>query len=115
MVKIVIPVSDRKGEEISNYFGRAPYFAWFDLSSGKIREKGVISNDSIDFGGMWLPPEHMMAMGADVVISTSIGERAIQRLQERNIAVLQAHEMKTDRCIKEYLEGKLKELTKDCL
>ena len=112
---IVIPVSDRKGENVSNYFGRAPYFAWFDLSSGKIMERGVIANDSIDFDGMWLPPEHMMAMGANVVISTSIGERAIQRLQEKNITVLQTREMKTDRCIKEYLEGTLKELTRDCL
>ncbi len=43
MVKIVIPVADEKGERVSAHFGRAPYFAWFEVESGNIVDRGVSS------------------------------------------------------------------------
>lgn len=115
MVKVVIPVADEKGERVSAHFGRAPYFAWFEVKSGEIVDRGIAPNDSSHFGGLGLPPERMMALGADVVISSGMGIRAIQQFQDSTVAVLQAIHESTERSIQDYLEGKLVELTEGCL
>ena len=115
MVKVVIPVADEKGERVSAHFGRASYFAWFEVKSGEIVDRGIAPNDSSHFGGLGLPPERMMALGADVVISSGMGMRAIQQFQNSTVAVLQAIHESTERSIQDYLEGKLVELTEGCL
>jgi len=115
LVKVVIPVADEKGERVSAHFGRAPYFAWFEVKSGEIVDRGIAPNDSSHFGGLGLPPERMMALGADVVISSGMGMRAIQQFQNSTVAVLQAIHESTERSIQDYLEGKLVELTEGCL
>lgn len=115
MVKVVIPVADEKGERVSAHFGRAPYFAWFDVESGEIVDKGLAPNDSSHFGGQGLPPERMMALGADIVISAGMGMKAIQMFQNSTVAVLQAVNESTEQSIKDYVEGNLQELTEGCL
>ena len=115
MVKIVIPVADEKGERVSAHFGRAPYYGWFEVTSGRIVDRGVALNDSSHFGGIGLPPERMMALGADVVISAGMGMRAIQMFQNSTVAVLQAINESTEKSIKDFVEGKLEELTEGCL
>ena len=115
MVKVVIPAADEKGELVSAHFGRAPYFAWFNVESGKIKERGVAPNDSSHFGGQGMPPERMMAMGADVVISAGMGMKAIQLFQDSTVAVLQAVTDSTVQSVQDYIDGRLKELTEGCL
>jgi predicted Fe-Mo cluster-binding NifX family protein len=115
MVRIVIPVADEQGMHVSAHFGRAPYFAWFDVNSGEIADKGVAPNDSSHFGGQGLPPERMMALGADVVISSGMGMKAIQTFQNSTVAVLRAVNESTEQSINDFVEGKLEELTEGCL
>ena len=115
MVRVVIPVADDQGKKVSAHFGRAPYFAWFDVNSGKIVEKGVAPNDSSHFGGQGLPPERMMALGADVVISVGMGMKAIQAFQNSTVAVLRAVNESTEQSINDFVEGRLEELTEGCL
>ena len=115
MVRIVIPVADEKGKQVSAHFGRAPYYAWFEVSSGKIVDSGIAPNDSSHFGGQGLPPERMMALGAEVVISAGMGMKAIQIFQNSTVAVLKAENESTERSINDFVEGKLTELTEGCL
>jgi len=115
LVKIVIPVEDENGRRLSNHFGRAPYFAWFQVENREVVDQGVTINDSSHFGGVGLPPERMMALGADVVITTGMGVRAIQMFQENNVAVLQARSQDVAQTIADFIDGRLKELTEGCL
>ena len=115
MVKVVIPVADEKGKKISAHFGRAPFFAWYEVSSGRIVDRGMAVNDSSHFGGMQLPPERMMALGADIVISSGMGMRAIQMFQNSTVAVLRAVNENTEQSIMDFIGGKLEELTEGCL
>ena len=115
MVKIVIPVKGEKGEFVSDHFGRAPYFAWFNVESGSILDRGVTPNDSSHFGGDNLPPARMMAMGAEIVISAGMGQRAIAMFQNSNVAVLRTVNPSTMQSIKDFSEGRLQELTEGCL
>ena len=107
MVKVVIPVADEKGEKISAHFGRAPYFAWYEVSSGRIVDRGLAVNDSSHFGGMQLPPERMMALGADVVISSGMGMRAIQMFQNSTVAVLRAVNENAEQSIMDFIGGNI--------
>ncbi len=115
MVKIVVPVADREAKHLSAHFGRAPYFAWFQMEDGEVVESGVTPNDSSHFGGRGLPPERMMAMGADVVISSGMGQRAIKMFQSSAVAVLQAINPEVARSLEDFKEGRLSELTEGCL
>jgi predicted Fe-Mo cluster-binding NifX family protein len=115
MVKIVIPVADKEAISLSAHFGRAPYFAWFQMEDGEVVDRGVTPNDSSHFGGRGLPPERMMAMGADVVISSGMGQRAIQMFQSSTVAVLQARSQDVAQSIEDFKEGRLAELTEGCL
>ena len=115
MVKIVIPVADGKGDYVSAHFGRAPYYAWYQVEEGKIVDRGVAPNDSSHFGGQGLPPERMMALGAEVVISAGMGMKAIMMFQEKNLPVLQALNESVEVSIQDFVDGKLTELTEGCL
>ncbi|MGD2142234.1 MAG: NifB/NifX family molybdenum-iron cluster-binding protein [Candidatus Bathyarchaeota archaeon] len=115
MVKIVIPVSDKEGERLSAHFGRAPYFAWFRIDGGKIVEKGLIPNDSEHFGGVGLPPERIASLEPDVVITTGMGIRAINRFQRMRVAVLQARSEFSKENLDLFVRGELTELTEGCL
>lgn len=115
MVKIVIPASDEKGELLSAHFGRAPYFAWFDIDEGKVVEKGIVPNDSEHFGGVGRPPERIAHLRPDVVVTTGMGMRAINMFQRMGVAVLQARSQRSEENLDLFVKGELTELTEGCL
>ena len=115
MTKIVIPAEDVTGETLSAHFGRAPFFAWFAVESGKVTESGVVPNDSDHFGGTGSPPEKIRSLGGEVVISSGMGMRAIQMFQDLEIAVLQGTSLRSFDNVEAFIRGELRELTEGCL
>jgi predicted Fe-Mo cluster-binding NifX family protein len=115
MVKIVIPAADKSGETLSAHFGRAPFFAWYVVDSGQIKESGVVPNDSDHFGGTGHPPEKIRSLGGDVVVSSGMGMKAIQMFQELGIAVLQGTYPGSLENVEAFIRGELQELTQGCL
>jgi predicted Fe-Mo cluster-binding NifX family protein len=114
-MKIVIPVLDMEGEQLSAHFGRAPFFAWFEIKDGKVIERGVVPNDSEHFGGVGLPPERISMLKPDVVITTGMGMRAISMFQQMSVAVLQAKREGSTENLELFSKGELSELTEGCL
>jgi predicted Fe-Mo cluster-binding NifX family protein len=115
MVKVVIPAADESGETLSAHFGRAPYFAWYVVESGKVKARGVVPNDSEHFGGMGSPPEKIRSLGGEVVVSQGMGIKAIQLFQSFNIAALQATNPRSLENVEAFIRGELQELTQGCL
>jgi predicted Fe-Mo cluster-binding NifX family protein len=115
MVKIVIPVEDESGETLSAHFGRAPYFAWYVVEQGKVKESGVVPNDSEHFGGTGSPPEKIRSLGGEVVVSQGMGMKAIQMFQSFNIAALLAKNPRSLDNVDAFIRGELQELTQGCL
>lgn len=115
MVKIVIPVLDETGDRLSAHFGRAPYFAWFDIEDGEVVSSGVVPNDSEHFGGTGLPPDRILQLRPEAVITFGMGRRAIGRFQTASVAVLQAAASRTEENLERFLGGELTELTQGCL
>jgi predicted Fe-Mo cluster-binding NifX family protein len=115
MVKLFIPITDESGATISAHFGRVPYYAWYVIESGEVKESGVVPNDSDHFGGVGSPPERIRSRGGEVVISAGMGMKAIQMFQEFNIAVLQGISPNSMENVEAFIRGELKELTQGCL
>ena len=115
MVKIVIPVSDDSGEFLSGHFGRAPYFAWFELEGGNVVDRGLVPNDSEHFGGTGRPPDRILQLRPDAVITVGMGWRAISRFQNAGVAVLQSVGSLAEENLHRFLRGELEELTEGCL
>jgi len=115
MVRIVIPVADGDGESLSDHFGRAPYFAWYELEAGEIVDRGLVPNDSEHFGGTGLPPDRILQLRPGAVITVGMGPRAINRFQGEGVAVLQASGRRAEENVERFLRGELRELTEGCL
>ena len=114
-MKVVIPTEDATGKTISGHFGRAPYFAWFQVEDGDIKESGVVPNTSDHFGGTGSPPEKVKALGADAMITMGMGMKAINLFQGYGVAVLKATSASSTDNIAELSGGRLQELTEGCL
>jgi predicted Fe-Mo cluster-binding NifX family protein len=111
---IVIPVTDESASRVSEHLGRSPYFVWYSLENGKIVDRGKVPNDSIHFGGSGTPPEKIIKLGAQVVVSYGMGAGALSRFKEKKVVVLEAVSPSPIQNLAAYTKGELKELTKGC-
>lgn len=115
--KIVIPVEDANGlnAKLSQHFGRAPYFAAVELDeNGKVLNLQMVPNKSEHFGGMGKPPEIILSLKPNAVITYGMGFRALNMFQSANVAVLQTSKDFVKDVIEAYNRDELVELTEGC-
>lgn len=116
-IKIVIPVENANGlnARLSQHFGRAPYFATVELDeNGKVLSLQMVPNKSEHFGGVGKPPEIILSLKPDVVITYGMGFRALNMFQSANVAVLQTDKDFVKEVIEAYNRNELVELTEGC-
>jgi len=117
-VRIVVPVEDEGGlnAQLSEHFGRAPYFAVIDLDeNGHISNQQMVPNVSEHFGGTGLPPDRILQLKPDALIAYGMGPRALGIFQDARVAVLRATANTVREVIAAYNKGMLVELTEGCL
>ncbi|MBU7031672.1 MAG: NifB/NifX family molybdenum-iron cluster-binding protein [Theionarchaea archaeon] len=85
-MKVGIPTLGTRGlsEEISPHFGRAPTFTIVDDGT---REIQVIENTSEHLGGVGKPPELLAEHGAEVMLCSGLGPRAVHMFESYGIRV----------------------------
>ncbi|MCW3994396.1 MAG: NifB/NifX family molybdenum-iron cluster-binding protein [Candidatus Bathyarchaeota archaeon] len=116
-MEIVIPVEDVNGlnSRLSQHFGRAPYFTVVELDeNGKVLNLQIVPNKSEHFGGMGKPPEIILNLRPNAVVTCGMGPRALGMFQNANIAVLQANKNIVKDLIDAYKRDELVELTEGC-
>jgi predicted Fe-Mo cluster-binding NifX family protein len=116
-VRIAIPVEDANGlnARLSQHFGRAPYFAVVELDeNGKVFSLQTVPNKSGHLGGVGQPPEIIMRLRSDAVVTYDMGFRALNIFQSANVAVLQTNKDFVKDVIEAYNRGELVELTEGC-
>jgi predicted Fe-Mo cluster-binding NifX family protein len=117
MARIVIPVTDEKGvdSQLSEHFGRAPYFSVFVVDDdGKVLAYKTVPNESEHFGGVGFPPDRILQLNPDAVITYGMGPRALARFQNAKVAVLRANASLARDVLLAYTRDKLEELTEGC-
>ena len=116
-MKIVIPVEDANGldSRLSQHFGRAPYFTVVELDeNGKVLSLQMVPNKSEHFGGMGKPPEIILNLRPNAVITYGMGPRALGMFQSANIAVFQANKNIVEDLVEAYKRDELVELAEGC-
>ena len=117
-VRIVVPVEDESGLEalLSGHFGRAPYFAVVDLDeNGRVLNQRTVPNVSEHFGGTGRPPDRILQLNPDAIITYGMGPRGLSIFQNARVAVLRATTNTVKGVIAAYNKGELEELTEGCL
>jgi predicted Fe-Mo cluster-binding NifX family protein len=114
--RIVIPAEDGNGlnARLSEHFGRAPYFIIVELEDGNISNVQVVPNESEHFGGFGRPPDRILQLRPNAVITYGMGPRALSIFQEARIAVLKANADTVKDVVEAYRQDKLEELTEGC-
>jgi len=106
-MKVCIPTY--KGgldDYVCEHFGRAESFTIYDTETGEVK---VVRNTSEHFGGIGRPPELIRAAGADAVICSGMGAKAIALFKSFGIKVYMGASGRVRDAIDQFLAGKLVE------
>ena len=115
--RIVVPIVDESGLDarLSEHFGRAPYFAVIDLDeNGRISSQRTVPNRSEHFGGRGRPPDRILQLRPNALITYGMGPRALGIFQNARVAVLRANANTVKDVIAAYNNDELEELTEGC-
>jgi len=115
--RIVVPVADESGlnAQLSEHFGRAPYFAVIDLDeNGHISSHRTVPNTSEHFGGTGRPPDRILQFQPNALITYGMGPRALEIFQNARVAVLRANTSTVRGVVEAYKNDQLVELTEGC-
>jgi len=85
-VKVCVPTSGRGGcdDAVSEHFGRAPTYTVVDTEDWRVN---VFENTSEHMGGSGKPPEQIAQTGAQVLVCSGLGPRAIGLFESYGIEV----------------------------
>jgi predicted Fe-Mo cluster-binding NifX family protein len=85
-MKICVPTNGQGGYDdvVCEHFGRAPTFTVVDTDGNTVK---VVGNTSEHMGGSGKPPEQIAMTGAQVLVCSGLGPRAIGMLESIGIEV----------------------------
>jgi len=116
-VRIVIPVVDESGldAQISEHFGRTPFFAVIDLDeNGQMIDQKTVPNAGEHFGGGGRRAGFILNLKPNVIIAYGMGPRGLSIYQGEQVAVLRANSHTVKDVIIAYNRDELEELTEGC-
>lgn len=115
-VRIVIPTLENGFDaQLSEHFGRAPYFTVVDLDEdGHVTDQKTITNESEHFGGTGHPPDRILQLKPDALITYGMGPRALDIFQNAKVAVLRTNANTVREVVTAYNKNELEELTEGC-
>jgi predicted Fe-Mo cluster-binding NifX family protein len=115
--RIVVPVIDERVQaaQLSQHFGRAPYFAVVDIDDdNQVIKEQTIANTSEHFGGVGRPPDRILQLKPDALITYGMGPRALTIFQNARVAVLRTTALTVGDVVTLYTDDALEELTEGC-
>lgn len=108
MKKIAVPV---EGSKVSVHFGHAPEFKLYNIEGKKISNEIVIENPGHKPG---LLPKLLSEKGADLIIASGMGQKAISIFEDNNIKVICGVTGEAETAVKNYLAGNLNTASNAC-
>ena len=109
-MKVCLPTTGKGGLDdlVSEHFGRSPTFTVVDTDSEQVR---IVSNTSEHMGGTGKPPELIAQTGAQVLICSGLGPRAIEMLGSHGIQVYVGASGTVKEAVKMWKDGRLEPAT----
>jgi len=113
-MKIAISSMDENIEgNVSDVFGRCPYFIIAEIKDNKIEKTETIKNKSIDqtSGAGVSTAQFVAEQDVKVVITGNVGPRALDVLSQFDIKIYSGDGIIKE-VLQEFIDGKLKEIKK---
>ncbi|MFW5924491.1 MAG: NifB/NifX family molybdenum-iron cluster-binding protein, partial [archaeon] len=94
-MRVCVPTTDDAGRtaQLSDHFGRAPYYTIVDTETDEIE---VVPNESRHRGGTKMPPTYVAEYDVDAVLLDHVGKRGMELFDEHGIDVLQTDDGTVD-------------------
>ncbi len=111
-MKIAISSTDKNIESnVSDIFGRCPYFVIAEIEDGETKRTEIVENKSTDqMSGAGISAAQLIAeRNVNAVITGNVGPRALDVLRQFNIAVYYGDGLIKE-VLKEFIDGKLKKI-----
>jgi len=111
-MKIAISSIDKNIDgNVSDVFGRCPYFIIIEIKDQKIEKTEVLENENINqMGGAGISTAQLMAeKDINVVITGNVGPRALNVLKQFNVEVYFGKGV-VKNVLQEFIDGKLKKI-----
>jgi predicted Fe-Mo cluster-binding NifX family protein len=108
-MRIAVSVEEQRGldSQVSPHFGRCPFFALVDVEDKKVGTVKVVANP---FFGNHQPgevPAFIHQMGAGVMVTGGMGERAVAFFAQYGIEAVTGAEGTAGEAVAQYLSGGL--------
>lgn len=116
-VRLVVPSSEEKelDSRLSQHFDRAPFYVVVDLDeNGKIISDSSIPNTSEHFGGVGVPPDRIIQLKPNALVTYGLGSKALAIFQTAGVAVLRTEANTVREEVSAYNNNELQELTEGC-
>jgi len=111
-MKIAVSSTDKNiKSNVSDVFGRCPYFIVAEIKNDKIEKTEAIKNESTEqMSGAGISTAQLMAeKNVNVVITVNIGPRALDVLDQFNIEIYSGQGVVKD-VLQEFIDKKLKKI-----
>jgi len=97
--------------EVSDVFGRSPYFVIAEIENREIKKTEIIENKSADqMGGAGISTAQLMAeKNVNAVITGNVGPRALDVLKQFNIAIYYG-DGRVEEVLQKFIDGKLEKI-----
>jgi len=112
-MKICLPTTGNKGleETVHDHFGSAGFFTIYDTDARSVQ---VIANDNSHHAhGACQPLGMISGLGVDAVLTSGMGRRAVQLLNEGGVKVFLLDGDTVQQAVDKFAAGELTELTFD--
>jgi len=101
MTKIAVPV---QGNTVSAHFGHAPHFKIFSIENNSINNEEILGNPGHQPG---LLPKLLNEAGADIIIASGMGQKAITLFENNEIQVVCGASGEAKPAVENYLRDQL--------
>ena len=107
-MKLCVPTLGNGGLDdfVSEHFGRAPTFTVVDMVNNEV---GIVQNTGEHFGGVGNTPELVAGAGAEIMLCSGLGPRAIGMFEQFGIEVYVGASGTVQDAINAFQAGKLAE------
>jgi predicted Fe-Mo cluster-binding NifX family protein len=109
-MKLCIPTLGNGGLDdiVSEHFGRAPTFTVVDMVNNKVE---IVQNTGEHFGGVGNTPDLVAGAGAEVMLCSGLGPRAISAFEQLGIEVYVGASGTVNEAIRAFQAGELTEVS----
>jgi len=111
-MKVAISSTDKNiKSDVSDVFGRCPYFIIAEIENQEIKKTEAIKNENINqTGGAGISTAQLMAeKDVNVIITGNVGPRALDVLKQFNIEIYSGEGI-VENVLQEFIDGKLKKV-----